>query len=99
MTNNTDEKNTAQDCLKPLSSSEVRFVVCWTEDDGVHSCGCHHPSIASALGCLTPDGRTFIRAWDKDKDKDNGVLRSLSDDELATFIRESMLRALTHRRY
>lgn len=99
MTNNTDEKNTAQDCLKPLSSPEVRYMACWTEDDGVHSCGCPHLSIASALGCLTPDGRTFIRALDKDKDKDNGVLRSLSDDELATFIRESMLRALTHRRY
>jgi hypothetical protein len=71
---------------------EVRYVACWTEDDGVHSCGCHHPTIAAALACLTPDGRTFIRAWN------NGVLRSLSDDELRTFTRESMLRALTHRR-
>jgi len=72
---------------------EVRYVACWTENDGVHSCGCDHVSIASALGCLTPDGRTFIRA----RDKDNGVLRSLNDDELETFIRESMLRVLTHR--
>ena len=95
MTNNTDEKNSAQDCLKPLSSPEVTYVACWTEDDGVHSCGCHHPTIAAALRCLTPDGSTFIRAWDKDK----GVLRSLNDDELGTFIRESMLRVLTHRPY
>ena len=71
---------------------EARYVVCWTEHDGVDSCGCHHPSIASALGCLSPDGRTFIRAWD------NGILRSLSDHELGTFMRESMLRVLTHRR-
>ena len=71
---------------------EVTYVACWTENDGVHSCGCHHFSIAAALGCLTPDGRTFIRAWD------NGVLRSLSDDELGAFIRESRLRALAHRR-
>ena len=93
MTNGSDEKNTAQDCLKPLSSPEVCYVACWTEDDGVHSCGCHHPNIAAALQCLTPDGSTFIRALD------NGVLRSLNDDELGTFIRESMLRVLTHRPY
>ena len=73
---------------------EIRYVAYWTEDDGVHSCGCRHLSIAAAMRCLTPDGRMFIRALDKD----NGVLRSLSDDELGTFIRESMLRALTHRR-
>lgn len=72
--------------------SDVRYVACWTEKDGVHSCGCHHPSIADAMRCLTPDGRTFIRAWE------NGVFRSLSDDELGTFIRESMLRVLAHRR-
>jgi hypothetical protein len=81
--------------LEAAIMPEVRYVACWTEDDGVHSCGCDHVSIASALGCLTPDGRTFIRA----RDKDNGVLRSLTDDELGTFIRESMLRALTHQRY
>jgi hypothetical protein len=97
MTNLSDEKNTAQACLKPLSSPEVSYVACWTEDDGVHSCGCHHLSISSALRCLTPDGRTFIRALDKDKDK--GGLRSLTDDELGTFIRESMLRVLTHQRH
>lgn len=90
-----DEKNTAQDCHKLLSSPEVRYVACWTEDDGVRSCGCHHLSISSALRCLTPDGRTFIRAWDKDK----GVLRSLTDDELGTFTRESMMRVLTHQRH
>jgi hypothetical protein len=72
---------------------EVQYMACWTEDDGVHSCGCHHLTIAAAMGCLTPDGSTFIRAWDKD----NGGLRSLNDDELETFIRESMLRVLTHR--
>lgn len=98
MTNPAEHNNSAPDHLKRLSSPEVRYVACWTEDDGVHSCGCHHPSIADAMRCLTPDGRTFIRALDKAKDKDNGVLRSLSDDELGTFIRESMLRVLTHRR-
>ena len=95
MPNGTDENNSAQNHLKSPISPEVTYVACWTEDDGVHSCGCHHPTIAAALRCLTPDGSTFIRAWDKDK----GVLRSLSDDELGTFIRESMLRVLTHRRY
>ena len=78
--------------FEATTAPEVRFMACWTEDDGLHSCGCPHLSIAAALGCLTPDGRTFIRAWD------NGVLRSLSDDELGAFIRESRLRALTHRR-
>ena len=73
-------------------SPEIRYVACWAEPDGMHSCGCRHLSIAAAMGCLTPDGSTFIRAWE------SGVLRSLSDDELNTFIRESMLRALTHRR-
>jgi hypothetical protein len=57
-----------------------RFAVCWTERDGIHYCGCDHKTIAAAMRCLIPDGRTFIRAWDQ------GVLRSLTDDELEIFL-------------
>jgi hypothetical protein len=72
--------------FEPAIVPEVRYVACWTEKDAVHSCGCHHLSIAAAMRCLMPVGSTFIRAWE------NGVLRSLSDDELGIFIRESMPR-------
>jgi hypothetical protein len=36
-------------------------------------------TIADVLGCLVPDGRTFIRA------RDQGVLRSLNDMETKIF--------------
>jgi len=89
MTNGTDEKNCPQDDLKRLSSPEVRYVACWTEDDGVHSCGCQHQTIAAAMACLIPDGRTFIRAWD------NGVFRSLNDEELDVFLSELVGKAFS----
>ncbi|MGE5321775.1 MAG: hypothetical protein ACM3SW_02880, partial [Actinomycetota bacterium] len=59
---------------------------------GVQCCGCRHDSIAAAMGCFTPDGRTFIRAWE------NGVLRSLTDDELKIFTLELGARVLRDRR-
>ena len=62
--------------------TELRYVACWTEDDGIHWCACDHETIGAAMGCMPPDGRGFMRAWD------NGVLRSLSDDELSIFISE-----------
>ncbi len=58
------------------------YVVCWTETGGIYSCGHDHSTIAEALGCLVPDGRTFIRARDK------GVLRSLNDLEAEIFAYE-----------
>jgi len=63
-------------------ASGVRYVVCWTEDEGLYCCACVHETIKAAMRCLTPDGRTFMRAWD------NGILRSLNDDELGVFILE-----------
>lgn len=62
--------------------SELRYVACWTADDGLYYCGCEHKTIGAAMGCVRPDGRTFMRAWD------HGVLRSLHDDERSTFIYE-----------
>jgi hypothetical protein len=71
------------------TTTEVRYVACWTERDGVYSCGCEHQTIAAAMACLIPDGRTFIRAWD------NGVLRSLNDDELDIFLSELVGKAFS----
>ena len=61
---------------------EVRYVTCWTEGKRLLACGCDHETIGSAMACMTPDGRTFIRAWE------NGVFRSLNDEELDEFIVE-----------
>jgi hypothetical protein len=58
------------------------YVVCWTETDGIYSCEHEHSTIAEAMGCLVPDGRTFIRAWDQ------GQMRSLNDAEAETFFGE-----------
>jgi hypothetical protein len=70
------------------NSPEVRYVACWAENDGVHWCACDHETIAGAMSCLCPDGRMFIRAWDR------GILRSLNDTELQVFIVESRVRVL-----
>lgn len=59
---------------------EIRYRACWTEDDGIYSCGHEHESIREALGCLVPDGRSFIRAWEA------GVFRSLDEDEFICFL-------------
>lgn len=59
---------------------DVRYLACWTEDDGIYSCGHEHESIADALKCLVPDGRSFIRACE------SGALRSLNEGEFVTFL-------------
>jgi len=58
----------------------VRYLACWTEDDGIYSCGHDHESVADAMRCRLPDGRSFIRA------RDSGVLRSLSETEFSVFL-------------
>jgi hypothetical protein len=59
---------------------KIRYVACFTEDDGVYSCGHKHASIAAAMNCLVPDGGSFIRAYD------SGVFRSLTNRELIDFL-------------
>jgi hypothetical protein len=57
----------------------LHYVACWTETDGIHSCGHEHLNMEDAMGYLVPDGRTFIRA------RDYGELRSLNDREAELF--------------
>ncbi len=59
---------------------DVHYLACWTEDDGIYSCGHEHESIADAMKCLVPDGRSFIRACE------SGVFRSLNEREFVTFL-------------
>ena len=59
---------------------DVRYLACWTEDDGIYSCGHEHESVADAMRCLVPDGRSFIRACE------SGVFRSLNEVETACFL-------------
>ncbi len=61
---------------------EVRYAICWTENDGIHWCGHQHLTIGEAMGCLIPDGRHFIRAWE------NGTVRSLNDPEIIIYLSE-----------
>src|SRR5262245_33409466 len=58
----------------------MHYVSCWTEDDGIHSCGHEHETIADAMKCLLPDGRSFLRACE------SGVTRSLSETEVSYFL-------------
>ena len=58
----------------------ITYVACFTEDDGVYSCEHEHESIADAMNCLVPDGRTFIRACK------TGVFRSLDQGEFIDFL-------------
>ena len=58
------------------------YLTCWTEDDGIYSCGHEHLTILEALECLVPDGKSFIRA------RENGRLRSLNDTEFGVFLVE-----------
>jgi hypothetical protein len=60
-------------------STKLHYVACWTEATGIYSCGHAHFTIAKALECLVPDGRSFIRA------RDHGVLRSLNERETRLF--------------
>ncbi len=59
---------------------DVRYLACWTEDDGIYSCGHEHESVAEAMKCLVPDGRSFIRACE------SGRFRSLNDGEFVAFL-------------
>ena len=60
--------------------SEISYEACWTENDGMWSCGCGHKTIREAVGCMTRDGRSFVRAIQ------NGVTRFLNDDEFPDFL-------------
>ncbi len=59
---------------------DVRYLASWTEDDGIYWCGHKHWSVADAMKCLVPDGRSFIRACEC------GAFRSLNDRELIEFL-------------
>ena len=56
------------------------YVACWTEDDGIYSCGHSHLVVRDAMNCLVPDGRGFIRAFD------SGAYRSLHQGEFIDFL-------------
>ena len=58
----------------------IRYVACFTRDDGVYSCGHEHESIADAMNCLVPDGGSFIRA------REAGAFRSLHQREFIDFL-------------
>ena len=64
----------------PSKTQEIKYAACFTEDDGVYSCGHLHPSIREAMNCLVPDGGSFIRAHDA------GTFRSLSNREFIDFL-------------
>ena len=61
-------------------STNVHYMACWTEDDGIYCCGHEHRSIAESMNCLVPDGRSFIRA------RESGASRSLNDGEAGEFL-------------
>jgi hypothetical protein len=63
------------------TNATVRYVACWTEDDGIYYCGHEHESIVEAMTCLVPGGGNFIRAYEA------GVSRSLDDREFLEFLR------------
>ena len=58
----------------------IQYVACFTEDDGVYSCGHKHKTVADAMNCLVPDGGSFIRAIDC------GASRSLYQREFVDFL-------------
>jgi len=60
-------------------SNNLHYVACWTETGGIYSCGHEHLTLEEVLGCLVPDGRSFIRA------RDYGHLRSLNEREAELF--------------
>jgi hypothetical protein len=60
--------------------SEIKYVACFTADDGVYSCGHLHPSVREAMNCLVPNGGSFIRAHD------GGIYRSLTNPEFIDFL-------------
>ena len=60
--------------------ARITYVTCFIEEDGLYSCGHEHESVADAMNCLVPDGRTFIRA------REAGVFRSLRQREVIDFL-------------
>lgn len=59
---------------------DLYYFACFTEDDGIYSCGHQHPTVRDAMNCLVPDGGSFIRAHDR------GLSRSLNDREFIDFM-------------
>ena len=55
--------------------ADLYYFACFTEDDGLYSCGHQHVTVREAMDCLVPDGGSFIRACDR------GLPRSLNDRE------------------
>ena len=62
------------------TTQEIKYVACFTEDDGVYACGHFHPTVRAAMNCLVPNGGSFIRAYDA------GVFRSLTNREFIDFL-------------
>jgi hypothetical protein len=62
------------------TTPEIKYVACFTQDDGVYSCEHLHPSVREAMNCLVPNGGSFIRALDA------GVFRSLTNREFIDFL-------------
>ena len=73
------------------NTQEIRYAACFTEDDGVYSCGHLHPSVREAMNCLVPDGGSFIRAYDA------GIFRSLSNREFIDFLESLEQMPWSHR--
>jgi hypothetical protein len=67
-------------CILSTNVLPIRYVACWTEDDGIYFCGHEHKTIAESMKCLVPDGGSFIRACEA------GVSRSLNDGEVGEFL-------------
>jgi hypothetical protein len=62
------------------NTPHISYVACFTEDDGVYSCGHLHPTVRDAMNCLVPNGGSFIRAHDA------GTFRSLSNREFIDYL-------------
>jgi hypothetical protein len=62
------------------TAERTRYAACWTEDDGIYSCGHEHETIADAMKCLVPDGGSFVRAFE------SGLSRSLNEAEYQEFL-------------
>jgi hypothetical protein len=63
-----------------MTIPDLHYVACWTEDDGIFSCGHSHLDVRDAMNCLVPDGGSFIRAYDA------GAFRSLTNREFIDFL-------------
>jgi hypothetical protein len=73
------------------NTPNITYVACFTEDDGVYSCGHPHPTVREAMNCLVPDGGSFIRAYDA------GIFRSLSNREFIDFLESLEQMPWSHR--